>query len=172
MTQTRGLEVHAPSDTEIVMTRRFDGPRRLVFDAWTKPELLTRWYGAHGWNLTVCEIDLRVGGRYRFVWRGPDGTDMGAGGVYREILPPHRLVYTEEFDDHWYPGESLVAHVLAEHRGVTTLTSTLRFPSKEVRDSVIRSPMERGVADGYERLDGVLAEFSYTEQDTHKGDTS
>jgi uncharacterized protein YndB with AHSA1/START domain len=78
MTHIRSLEVHAPSDTEIVMTRPFDAPRRLVFDAWTKPELLTRWYGAHGWNLTVCEIDLRVGGRYRLVWSGSDGTDIGS----------------------------------------------------------------------------------------------
>lgn len=150
------LRVATPSDTEIVMTREFDAPRRMVFDAWTRPELLRRWHGARGWNLVVCEIDLRVGGSWRFVARGPDGTAMGHGGVYREITPPGRLVYTESFDDQWYPGESLVTHVLAEDDGMTTLTSTLLFPSREIRDIVIASPMERGLAESYALLDEVL----------------
>lgn len=156
MRDAGALKVTTPADTDIVMTRAFDAPRGMVFDAWTKPELLSRWYGARGWDLTVCEVDLRVGGAWRFVWRGPDGSDMGAGGVYREIVPPGRLVYTESFDEHWYPGESLVIHELAERAGVTTLTSTLRYPSKTVRDIVIGSPMERGAAEGYDRLDELL----------------
>jgi uncharacterized protein YndB with AHSA1/START domain len=150
------VQVTTPTDLEIVMTRAFQALGRLVFDAWTRPELLTRWYGAHGWDLVVCEVDLRVGGAWRFVWRGPDGSRLGAGGTYVEITPPDRLVYTESFEDHWYPGESLVSHAFTEHSGITTLTSTLRFASREVRDLVIRSPMDRGVAEGYERLDRLL----------------
>ena len=89
------------------MTRVFDAPRSLVFDAWTKPELLKRWLGVRGgWSMVVCEVDLKVGGTYRFVWRGPDKAEMGMGGVYREIVPPERLVATESFDDPWYPGEA------------------------------------------------------------------
>lgn len=149
-----------PSDTEIAISRVFDAPRRLVFAAWTRPELIPRWYGAHGWDIVECEIDLRVGGRWRFVWRGPAGAGMAAQGVYREIVEPELLVYTEEFDDHWYPGESLVTHVLDEDAGTTTLTSTLRYESKEVRDLVIKSPMDRGVGEGYDRLDEVLAELN------------
>ena len=97
---TRTLQVTTPSEREIAMTRVFDAPRRLVFDAWTRPELLKRWLGVRGgWSFAVCEVDLRVGGAYRFVWRGPNGKEMGMGGVYREIVPPERLVATELFDD-------------------------------------------------------------------------
>ncbi|WP_233359012.1 SRPBCC family protein [Thermomonospora amylolytica] len=157
MNGTPGVQVTTPSDTEIAMTRAFRAPRRLVFDAWTRPELVVRWYGAHGWTIVECEIDLRVGGAWRFVWRGPGGAGMAASGRYREIAPPVRLVYTESFDDHWYPGESLVTHELHEAHGRTTLTTTWRFPSRQARDLVLRSPMERGAAEGFERLDGVLA---------------
>jgi uncharacterized protein YndB with AHSA1/START domain len=151
------LRVTTPTDREIVLTRVFDAPRRLVFDAWTKPELLTRWFGARGWNLVVCEVDLRVGGAWRFVSRGPDGTHMGHGGVYRVILPPDRLVYTELFDDQSYPGESLITHEFVERDGKTTLTSTLLYASREGRDVVLSYPMQRGVAEGYDRLDSLLA---------------
>jgi uncharacterized protein YndB with AHSA1/START domain len=92
---TGALKVTTPTDREIVLTRVFEAPRHLLFDAWTKPELLKQWLGARGWNLVVCEVDLRVGGTWRFVSRGPDGTEMGHGGVYRMILPPDRLVYTD-----------------------------------------------------------------------------
>src|SRR5882724_7531596 len=102
------LQVTLPSDNEIAMTRVFAAPRRLVFDAMTKPELLKRWfYGPPGWSLAVCEVDLRVGGRYRHVWRGPDGTEMGISGVHREIVVPKRIVATEKFDQSWYPGEAV-----------------------------------------------------------------
>src|SRR5882672_8441550 len=103
-----GLQVSTPSEREIAMTRVFDAPRKLVFDAWTKPELLKRWLGVFGgWSLEVCEIDLKVGGKYRYVWRGPDGVAMGMGGVFREIVPAERLVTTETFDDPWYEGEAV-----------------------------------------------------------------
>ncbi|WP_158887244.1 SRPBCC family protein [Amycolatopsis anabasis] len=152
------VRVTTPSETEIVLTRGFDAPRRLVFDAWTKPELLRQWFGARGWHLVVCEIDLRVGGAWRFVSRGPGGADMGHGGVYREISAPDRLVYTESYDDQWFPGEALVTTVLTEDGGRTTMTSTLLFPSREVRDLVLASPMERGVGEGYDRLAELLAQ--------------
>jgi len=102
------VDISAPTETEIVMTRDFAAPRRLVFDALTKPELLRRWFGARGWNLVACEVDLRVGGAWRFISRGPGGAEMAHGGVYREVTAPERLVYTESYDDQWFPGESLV----------------------------------------------------------------
>jgi uncharacterized protein YndB with AHSA1/START domain len=159
MTNTGTLTVTTPTDTEIVMTRVFDAPRRMVFDAWTKPELLKRWHGARGWNLVVCEVDLRVGGVWRFVSRGPDGADMGHGGVYREIVPPDRLAYTELFDDQSYPGESFITHMFVERNGKTTLTSRLLYSSRKARDIVINYPMERGVGESFDRLDDVLAEM-------------
>jgi uncharacterized protein YndB with AHSA1/START domain len=156
MTNTGTLTVTTPTDREIVLRRVFDAPRRMVFDAFTRPELLKRWFGARGWNLVVCEVDLRVGGTWRFVSRGPDGTHMGHGGMYREIQPPDRLVYTELFDDQSYPGESLITHVLVEQNARTTLTSTLLYASQKGRDIVLSYPMERGVAQGYDRLDELL----------------
>jgi uncharacterized protein YndB with AHSA1/START domain len=154
---TDGLQVTTPTDTEIVLVRTFDAPPDLVFDAWTKPELLTRWYGARGWNLVVCEVDLRVGGAWRFVSRGPDGAAMGQRGVYREIARPGRLVYTEVFDDQSYPGDSLISHAFSERDGRTTVTSTVRYSSREARDVVLRYPMARGVAEAYHRLADLLA---------------
>jgi uncharacterized protein YndB with AHSA1/START domain len=154
---TGTLTVTTPTDSEIVLMERvFDAPRRLVFDALTKPVLLKRWFGARGWNLVVCQVDLRVGGTWRFVSRGPDGTDMGHGGMYREIVPPDRLAYTELFDNQSYPGESLITHDFVEQNGKTTLTSTLLYASQESRDIVLSYPMERGVAQGYDRLDELL----------------
>lgn len=151
------LTVATPSDRAIVMTRSFDAPCHLVFAAWTRPELISRWYGAKGWDIVDARIDLRVGGVWRFVWQGPGGAPMASGGVYREIVTPSRLSYTESFDDHWYPGEALVSHDFAEQGGTTTLTTTHLFASRQARDLVIVSPMARGVAEGYERLDDVLA---------------
>jgi uncharacterized protein YndB with AHSA1/START domain len=153
---TAGLQVATPGDTAIVMIRSFDAPRRLVFDAWTKSELLVRWYGARGWSLVVCEVDLRVGGAWRFVQRSRGGTEMGQSGVYREIVPPERLVYTEVFDDQSYPGESLVTHVFAAAGGRTILSTTVVYPSMEARDIVLAYPMRRGVAESFVRLDEVL----------------
>ena len=152
------LQVSIPSDREIAMTRVFDAPRNLVFDAWTKPELLKRWLGVRGgWTFAVCEVDLRVGGAYRFVWRGPTGTQMGMGGIYREVVRPERLVATEQFDDPWYEGEALDTTTFVERAGKTTATTTVLYASREVRDAVLKSPMERGVAESYDKLAELLA---------------
>jgi len=152
------LKVAAQGDREIVMTRDFDAPRRLVFDAFTKPELVKRWLlGPPGWSMPVCEIDLRVGGKYRYVWRrDSDGTDMGMGGVYREIVAPERLVATEKFDEAWYPGEAVGMLVLVEQGGRTTVTQTVLYESREARDAVLKSGMESGVAASYDRLAELL----------------
>ncbi len=155
---TGTLKITTPSEREIGMTREFAAPRELVFDAWTKPELLRRWLGVRGgWTFAVCEVDLKVGGTYRFVWRGPKGQEMGMGGVYREIVRPERLVATEKFDDPWYEGEALDTTVLVEKDGRTTATTTVLYASRDVRDAVLRSPMESGVAESYDKLDEVLA---------------
>jgi len=153
------LKVTMPSDREIAMTRVFDAPRKLVFDAHTKPELVRRWLlGPPGWSMPVCEMDLRVGGKYRWVWRGDsDGSTMGIGGVYREIVAPERIVSTERFDEAWYPGEGLNTLVLVEEGGRTTLTQTMRYQSTEARDAVLKSGMEKGVAASYDRLAELLA---------------
>ena len=141
------------------MTRVFDAPRQLVFDAHTKPDLVRQWLlGPPGWSMPVCEMDVRVGGTYRWVWRhDTNGTEMGMGGVYREIVAPERLVTTERFDDAWYPGEALNTLVLIEKGGRTTLTQTMRYESRDARDAVIKSNMEKGVAASYDRLADLLA---------------
>ena len=156
MKSTDTLQVTTPTERELVMTRVFDAPRDLVFDALTKPELLQRWYGPVGWSLVVCEIDLRVGGAWRFVGRRPDGKEIGQRGVYREIVRPERLVNTESWED-WNPGELLVTAVLVEQGGKTTLTNTSLFPSKEVRDALIKSGMTSGAAETYDKLAEYLA---------------
>jgi uncharacterized protein YndB with AHSA1/START domain len=161
---TGTLQVTTPTDREVVMTRVFDAPRHLVFDAFSKPELLKRWFGPRGWSLPVCEVDLRVGGGFRFVLRSPDGKDMGMRGVYRELAPPERSVHMESFDD--YPGESQVTAVFAERDGKTTLTVTVLYPSQMVRDIVIQSGMEHGAAESYDKLAEMLAEAPLPEQQT------
>jgi len=114
--------------------------------------------GPPGWSMPVCEMDVRVGGTYRWVWRHDrDGTTMGMGGVYREIVKPERLVTTERFDEAWYPGEALNTLVLVEQGGRTTLTQTMRYESQEARDAVLKSGMEKGVAASYDRLADLLA---------------
>jgi uncharacterized protein YndB with AHSA1/START domain len=151
------LQVTTAGDRQIVMTRVFDAPRTLVFDAFTKPELVRQWLlGPPGWSMPVCEIDLRVGGKYRYVWRHTNGNEMGMGGVFREIVPPERIVSTEKFDESWYPGEAVGTVVLTEQGGKTTLTQTILYDSREARDSVLKSPMEQGVAAGYDRLAELL----------------
>ncbi len=158
MSNPHTLKVSTPSDTEIVMTRSFNAPRAMVFEAMTTPELLKRWMGPPEWPLLSCEIDLRVGGKYRFVASGPDGSEMGWGGEYREVDPPQRFVATEKFDQAWYAGEALVKTELTERDGVTTVTTTIRYESKESRDMVLSSPMEQGVTMSYDRLEKLLSE--------------
>src|SRR5258706_9214688 len=155
MKNTGTLKVTMPSDREVVLTRVFDAPRHLVFDAFSKPELLKRWFGPRGWSLVVCEVDLKGDGGFRFVMRGPDGREMGMRGVYCEIVPPERSVHMESFDD--YPGESQVTAVFVEQGGKTILTATVLYPSQEVRDAVIKSGMEHGAAESYDKLAELLA---------------
>jgi uncharacterized protein YndB with AHSA1/START domain len=151
------LQVSTPSDREIVMSRVFNAPRTLVYDAYTKPELLKRWLGVHnGWTFAVCEVDLRVGGVYRWVWRGPDGMEMGMRGVYREVVAPERVVATEVFDEAWYPGEALDTVEFDEKAGKTTLTMTVLYQSREARDAVLATPMSEGVAAGFDKLEELL----------------
>jgi uncharacterized protein YndB with AHSA1/START domain len=156
---TSTLQITTPSDREIAMTRVFNAPRHLVFDALTKPELVKKWLlGPPGWTMPVCEIDLRVGGQYRYVWRREsNGKEMGMRGVYREIVPQERLVCTELFDEAWYAGESLITTILVEEGARTTMTSTMLYVSQEARDGVLKSGMESGVAASYDRLAELLA---------------
>ena len=152
------LTLTTPTDREIVMTRVFDAPRDLVYLAMTRPDLMKRWfYGPPGWSLSVCEMDLREGGAYRWVWRHEKGHDMGVGGIYREVVPGVRLVATERFDEAWYPGEALVTTALAESGGRTTLNLTVRYESREARDVALKTPMEEGVALCYDRLEEIVA---------------
>ncbi len=158
MKNTGTLAVSLPSDCEIVLTRVFHAPRQLVYDAFSKPEILKKWFGPHGWSLVSCDVDARVGGGFRFVLRGPEGHELGMRGVYRELAPPERSVHSESFDD--FPGESVVTSVFTEQDGATTLTATILYPSKEVRDAVIKSGMEHGAAESYDKLAETLSSAS------------
>jgi uncharacterized protein YndB with AHSA1/START domain len=151
------LTVTTPTDREIVLTRTFAGGRELLFDAYTRADLLTQWYGARGWNLVGCEIDLREGGAYRFTSRGPGGQEMVQAGTVRMVRRPERLELTELFNDQSYPGETLVTHEFTEHSGQTTVTTTIRYATPEGRDTVLRYPMARGVAEAGDRLAALLA---------------
>ena len=153
------FKTSTPSDREIVLTRLFDAPRRLVFDAMTKPEHVRRWWGIldDRYSVTTCEIDLRPGGAWRFVGRHPTG-EVTFYGVYREIVRPERLVFTEIFAP--FPDvESVVTSVYTEEGGKTRLTATCTYPSKDVRDMVIQSGMEKGAAASYDRLDDLVREL-------------
>jgi uncharacterized protein YndB with AHSA1/START domain len=159
MKNSETFRVAAQGDREIVMTRLFDASRRMVFDAFTKPELVQQWLlGPAGWSMPICEIDLRVGGSYRYVWRRDrDGTEMGVSGVYHEIVVPEKVVNTEKFDNPWYPGEAVVTLVLEEQGKKTLVTQTMLMASQEARDGVLKSGMESGVAVSYDRLEEILA---------------
>lgn len=160
------LKIVPQGDREIVMSREFDAPRAMVFEAITTPRHVRRWLsGPPGWEMSVCEMDVRVGGRYRWVWRSvkegvqlPDGGhEMGMGGEYREVSPPARLVQTEVFDQSWYPGIGIGTMELTERGGRTLLTQTMLYESREARDVVMKSGMEEGVAPSYDRLEQLLA---------------
>jgi len=156
---TGNLKVTIPSDFEIVMTREFDAPRRLVWEAYTKPELLKRWLGVFGdWTLAVCEVDLRPGGIIRYEWHNrQNGQKMGMTGTFREVVVPERLVSTEKFDDPWYEGVAVGTVTFTEVAGKTTLSMTTRYDSKAIRDGVLKSGMESGVAASFDILAGILA---------------
>jgi uncharacterized protein YndB with AHSA1/START domain len=149
------LKVTLPSDREILLERVFDAPRRLVFEAMTRPELVRRWYNAfEGFTMPVCDIDLRVGGRWRYVLRSPEGQEIAFHGEYREIVPPERIVNTEIFEA--FPDEGTVCTVTLEERGDKThYTCRVVHDTKEGRDGHIGSGMERGADLCMDRLDEV-----------------
>jgi uncharacterized protein YndB with AHSA1/START domain len=157
MSDTGSLKVTTPGDREIRMTRVFNAPRQLVFEAYTKPELLKRWLlGPPGWEMVVCNVANKVGDRYRYEWRNTTtGHQFGNGGVCREFVPPERMVATETMDGQ--PGEALVTTTLFEEAGKTMLTLSILFESREIRDIALKSGMERGVAASYDRLENLLA---------------
>lgn len=153
------LTITPKGEREFVVTRMFKAPRPMVWDAHTKPELVRRWLlGPPGWTMPVCEIDLRVGGRYRYEWANADGRIMGMGGVYREVAAPARLVANELFDEDWTGGETTVTQDFTEHQGGTLLTLTVLYTSTAARDGAAKTGMNEGLETGYQRLDALLAE--------------
>ncbi|HEY3222017.1 MAG TPA: SRPBCC family protein [Gemmatimonadales bacterium] len=157
MTRPAALKVTTPTDRELMMTRVFDAPRGMVFDALTSPGLMQRWLlGPPGWTMPVCEIDLRVGGKYRYVWENADGRKMGMGGTFKEIVRPSRIVATELYEDYWTGGETLVTTQLVETRGKTTLSTTVRYASREARDAAIKMGATKGLEASYDRLEQLL----------------
>jgi uncharacterized protein YndB with AHSA1/START domain len=156
---SKSFEVSTPSEQEIRLTRLFDAPRRLVFEVMTQPDHVKRWWGrlGEGYSVPVCEIDLRVGGAWRFVNRHPQG-EVVFYGEYREISAPSRLVFTEIFAQ--FPDTvSVVSSDFTDERGQTRLTATVRYPSREVRDMVLGTGMSKGAAISYDRLEDLLLEL-------------
>lgn len=153
------LAITLPSDREIVITRSFDAPREMVWDCHTKPALVRRWLlGPPGWEMPVCEIDLRVGGKYRYAWEDKTrGITMGMGGTFTAVDKPERIGAREKFDDDWTGGETDVTQLFTEHAGKTTLTLTIVYASKEARDGAAKTGMTDGMEAGYQRLDDILA---------------
>jgi uncharacterized protein YndB with AHSA1/START domain len=149
------LEISTPSEREVLLTRVFAAPREMVFKALSQPELLKRWCGPSGWTMAVCEVDFTVGGKWRFLMRRPDGKEFGQFGVYQEIVPNEKIVNTELWDD-WDAGETLVTTILTEADGKTTFTSTILFPSEEVRDVVLKGGLEHGAGESYDKLEELL----------------
>ena len=152
------LIITTPGDRQIVITRAFAAPRDLVFLCYSKPELLRRWYGLPDWTMTVCEIDFRVGGKWRFVTRSPDGFEMGSQGVYTHIAPPSRIEQTETYDQDWTGGETTQVLALSETAGITTSTLTITYATAEARAGAAASPMAMGMEIGFKRLDALLAD--------------
>jgi uncharacterized protein YndB with AHSA1/START domain len=152
------LEITTPSDLEIAMTREFDAPRHLVFDAMTKPEYLRRWLGCIETPMSECEVDLRVGGAYRFVFRSHNGSEHTLQGTYTEIVRPERVVFMERIImPEFTSDEYRVTTTFVEHGGRTTLTTTIRHNSKEARDGQLNAGIEKGVAPAYDRLAEIVA---------------
>lgn len=157
------VKVAAHGDRAILITRSFNAPRELVFDALSKPPMVKKWLnGPPGWSMTTCTIDLRVGGKFRYVWHNQAGHGMGLSGVYKEVVRPERIVNTEVFEPVWYPGEALSTTVLTEKKGTTLMTITARYDSRKIRDEILASPMEGGLEFSYQALDALLAKKSAT----------
>jgi uncharacterized protein YndB with AHSA1/START domain len=158
-------QVMTPSDREVKVTRSFKAPRALVYRAFTEPELVRRWLlGPPGWSMPVCEMDVRVGGTYRWSWRNDqDGSQFGFNGTFREVHPPEKLVHTETYDPgtvgEGFPGqEAIVTVTFAEEGGVTTMTSVIDFGSKEARDGAMATGMTDGMEQSYQLLDRLLGQ--------------
>lgn len=158
-------QVTLPSDREVQVTRSFKAPQALVYRAFTEPELVRRWLlGPPGWSMPVCEMDVRVGGRYRWRWRSKDnGSEFGFAGMFREVQPPSRLVHTEAYDPGTvgggYPGtDAIVAVTFTEDGAVTTVTTRIDFGSKEARDAAVATGMTDGMEQSYQLLDRLLDE--------------
>ncbi len=155
MTKAETLQITTPTDREIVVTRIFNAPRRLVFEAWTNPKYVPQWLlGPEGWTMPVCEIDLRPGGAWHFLWRKSDGTEMEMRGSYSELRPPERLVSKESWGGNW--PETLNTLILSEEAGKTTATMTVLYPSKEDRDAALGTGMAKGMASSFDRLASLL----------------
>ncbi|HEV8251341.1 MAG TPA: SRPBCC family protein [Gaiellaceae bacterium] len=159
---SRTATVTLPTDEQILITREFDAPRRLVFEAYTTPEHVKRWWHANRGRVTVAEIDLRVGGRWRYVAVTDDGMEVAFHGQYREIVPNERLVSTEVYEGAWQGDDgpeqgTLNTATFAEQDGRTTLTILVEAPSKEIRDAIIESGMEAGMQDALDLLEGVAS---------------
>ena len=156
------LTLTTPTDREIVITRGFDAPRKLVFEAYTDPKHLPHWMlGPPGWTMPVCEVDLRVGGGWHFGWKHSNGTQMEMRGVYREVKPPERLVSTESWGGDW--PETVNTLTFTEQNGQTTVTSSILYPSKEARDAALKTGMKEGMALSFNRLAehlGAIAQVS------------
>jgi uncharacterized protein YndB with AHSA1/START domain len=152
------LTVTPSSERGIVIARTFDAPAARVFEAWTTPAFLRVWLlGPPGWVMTVCEVDLKPGGAYRYQWRNEQGTEIGLGGAFREIASPSRLLATERFDPPHDAGESIVTITFNESGGRTKVTNTIAYASQEARDAMLASGMERGIKASYDRLAEILA---------------
>jgi len=155
MINAETFTVTTPSDREIVVTRVFNAPRKLVFDAWTNPKYLPHWMlGPDGWSMPVCEIDLRPGGSWHIVWRHSNGQEMEMRGSYREVQPPERVVSSESWGPEW--PETLNTVVFSERAGKTTATITLLYPSKDARDAALKTGMKQGMSQSYDRLEAYL----------------
>ncbi len=150
------LSITLPSDREIAITRSFAAPAELVFDCWTIPALIRRWLGPADWTFVTCEFDARVGGKWRFVTRGPDGFEMGSSGEVLEITRPDWIKMTELYDMDWTGGETIVTNTITEKDGVTTSLVTILYSSKEARDGARATPMAEGMEMGFKRLDELL----------------
>jgi uncharacterized protein YndB with AHSA1/START domain len=161
VTRSGSATVELPTDEQILITREFDAPKHLVYKAWTTPELVRRWWHANRGEVTVAEIDLRIGGQWRYVAVTRDGFEVGFHGEYREIVPDERIVSTEIYEGAW-PGEgpeqgTLNTATFTEAGGRTTLTILVEAPSREIRDAIIESGMEAGMQDALDLLGEVAA---------------
>lgn len=158
------FSVSLPSDLEIVLTRIFDAPRSLVFECLTKPEHVRQWWGCKEFSMTVCEIDFRVGGSWRYAINGPDGSEHGFHGVFREIVAPERIIQTAIFE--MFPeNETIQTITLIEKEGKTTLVCSALYPSLEARNAVIASGMETGARESYDRLEEVIYKLTAINKD-------